>query len=79
MFLSKVWHAASQRTIVVHLAPIFFAEMTHHSTILLTLDDLEQVDDVLVEIEHLSAQLEVCITQQIQLLFLLNVLKSENI
>lgn len=48
--------------------------MTHHSPVLLALDDLEQVKQVLVEIEDLRAQLKVRVAQQIHLIVLLNVL-----
>lgn len=52
--------------------------MTHHSLILLTFNDLEQVDHVLVEIKDLRAQLEVGVAQQIQLVVLLNVLTARS-
>lgn len=48
--------------------------MTHHPSILLTLDDLEKINNVLVEIEDLSAQLEICIAQKVELLVFLNIL-----
>lgn len=54
----------------------FLSCVTHHPPILLALHDLEQIDDVLVEIKDLPAQLKVGVTQEIQLIVLLNVLTS---
>jgi hypothetical protein len=71
VFLSKADEvfslAVSQRSAAAsHCSFRLFREspsVTHRAAVLLTFNDLKQIDDVLVEIEDLCSQLEIRITK----------------
>lgn len=51
--------------------------VTHRSSVLLTLDNLEQIGNVLVEIKDLRSQLKISVAQQVHLFVFLNILRVE--